>query len=65
MRTLYNADKTVKAYEHFDILLLLPVDKVYAKKTEIYEAVNHAINVNHNLSHKGADKILDFKNALS
>ena len=29
--TLYNADKTVKAYEHFDIPFLLAVDKVYAK----------------------------------
>jgi len=29
--TLYNADKTVKAYEHFDMPLLLAVDKVYAK----------------------------------
>ena len=27
----YNADKTVKAYEHFDMPLLLAVDKVYAK----------------------------------
>lgn len=29
--TLYNADKSVKAYEHFDMPLLLAVDKVYAK----------------------------------
>lgn len=29
--TLYNADKTVKAYEHFDMPFLLAVDKVYAK----------------------------------
>lgn len=29
--TLYNADGTVKAYEHFDIPFLLAVDKVYAK----------------------------------
>ncbi len=29
--TLYNADNTVKAYEHFDMPLLLAVDKVYAK----------------------------------
>ena len=29
--TLYNADKTIKAYEHFDMPLLLAVDKVYAK----------------------------------
>lgn len=29
--TLYNADKTVKAYEHFDMPLLLAVDKVYGK----------------------------------
>lgn len=29
--TLYNADKSVKAYEHFDMPLLLAVDKVYGK----------------------------------
>lgn len=29
--TLYNADKSVKAYEHFDIPMLLAVDKVYSK----------------------------------
>lgn len=29
--TLYNADMTVKAYEHFDMPFLLAVDKVYAK----------------------------------
>lgn len=29
--TLYNADKSVKAYEHFDIPMLLAIDKVYAK----------------------------------
>lgn len=29
--TLYNADKTIKAYEHFDMPFLLAVDKVYAK----------------------------------
>ena len=29
--TLYNADDSVKAYEHFDMPLLLAVDKVYAK----------------------------------
>ena len=29
--TLYNADNTVKAYEHFDMPLLLAVDKVYSK----------------------------------
>lgn len=29
--TLYNADGTVKAYEHFDMPLLLAVDKVYSK----------------------------------
>lgn len=29
--TLYNADGTVKAYEHFDIPLLLAVDRVYSK----------------------------------
>lgn len=29
--TLYNADRSVKAYEHFDMPLLLAVDKVYAK----------------------------------
>ena len=29
--TLYNADNSQKAYEHFDIPLLLAVDKVYAK----------------------------------
>lgn len=29
--TLYNADNTVKAYEHFDMPFLLAVDKVYAK----------------------------------
>lgn len=29
--TLYNGDGTVKAYEHFDMPLLLAVDKVYAK----------------------------------
>lgn len=29
--TLYNADNTVKAYEHFDMPMLLAVDKAYAK----------------------------------
>jgi len=29
--TLYNADKSVKAYEHFDMPLLLAVDKVYSR----------------------------------
>lgn len=29
--TLYNADKTIKAYEHFDMPFLLAVDKVYSK----------------------------------
>lgn len=29
--TLYNGDGSIKAYEHFDIPLLLAVDKVYAK----------------------------------
>ena len=29
--TLYNADNTVKAYEHFDIPMILAVDKVYSK----------------------------------
>lgn len=29
--TLYNADGSVKAYEHFDIPMLLAVDKVYGK----------------------------------
>lgn len=29
--TLYNADNSVKAYEHFDMPLLLAVDKVYSK----------------------------------
>lgn len=29
--TLYNADNTVKAYEHFDLPMLLAVDKAYAK----------------------------------
>ena len=29
--TLYNGDGSVKAYEHFDMPLLLAVDKVYAK----------------------------------
>lgn len=29
--TLYNADGSVKAYEHFDMPMLLAVDKVYAK----------------------------------
>jgi ATP-dependent DNA helicase RecG len=29
--TLYNADKSVKAYEHFDMPMLLAVDKVYSK----------------------------------
>ncbi len=29
--TLYNADNSVKAYEHFDMPMLLAVDKVYAK----------------------------------
>lgn len=29
--TLYNADNTVKVYEHFDMPLLLAIDKVYAK----------------------------------
>ena len=29
--TLYNADGSVKAYEHFDMPLLLAVDKVYGK----------------------------------
>ncbi len=29
--TLYNADNTVKTYEHFDMPLLLAVDKVYSR----------------------------------
>ena len=29
--TLYNADNSVKAYEHFDLPMLLAVDKVYSK----------------------------------
>ena len=29
--TLYNADNSVKAYEHFDIPMLIAVDKVYSK----------------------------------
>lgn len=29
--TLYNADNTTKAYEHFDLPMLLAVDRVYAK----------------------------------
>jgi ATP-dependent DNA helicase RecG len=29
--TLYNADQSVKAYEHFDMPMLLTVDKVYSK----------------------------------
>lgn len=29
--TLYNADNTVKAYEHFDIPMLLAVDKAYSR----------------------------------
>lgn len=29
--TLYNADNTVKAYEHFDMPMLLAVDKVYSR----------------------------------
>ncbi len=29
--TLYNADNTTKAYEHFDMPLLLAVDRVYSK----------------------------------
>ena len=29
--TLYNADKTAKAYEHFDMPMLLAVDKVYSR----------------------------------
>ncbi len=29
--TLYNADKSVKAYEHFDMPFILAVDKVYSK----------------------------------
>ena len=29
--TLYNADNSVKAYEHFDIPMLLAVDEVYSK----------------------------------
>ncbi len=29
--TLYNADKSVKTYEHFDMPMLLAVDKVYSK----------------------------------
>ena len=29
--TLYNGNGTVKAYEHFDMSLLLAVDKVYSK----------------------------------
>ncbi len=29
--TLYNADNSVKAYEHFDMPMLLAVDKVYSK----------------------------------
>ena len=38
--TLYNADKTVKAYEHFDMPFLLAVDKVYAKiRSEKYRYI--------------------------
>ena len=29
--TLYNADNTVKTYEHFDMPLLLAVDEVYSR----------------------------------
>ncbi len=29
--TLYNADNSIKAYEHFDMPLILAVDRVYAK----------------------------------
>lgn len=29
--TLYNADNTIKAYEHFDMPMLLAVDKTYAR----------------------------------
>lgn len=29
--TLYNADNSVKAYEHFDIPMLMAVDKVYSR----------------------------------
>ena len=29
--TLYNADNTIKAYEHFDMPMLLAVDKAYAR----------------------------------
>ena len=29
--TLYNADNSVKAYEHFDMPMLLTVDKVYSR----------------------------------
>ena len=29
--TLYNADNSIKAYEHFDIPMLLAVDKAYSK----------------------------------
>ena len=39
--TLYNADKSVKAYEHFDMPLLLAVDKVYGKiRNEKYRYCN-------------------------
>ena len=39
--TLYNADGTVKAYEHFDMPLLLAVDKVYAKiRNEKYRYIS-------------------------
>lgn len=30
-QTLYNADNSVKAYEHFDIPMLMAVDKVYSR----------------------------------
>lgn len=38
--TLYNADNSVKAYEHFDMPLLLAVDNVYSKiRTVDYESL--------------------------
>lgn len=44
--TLYNADNSQKAYEHFDIPLLLAVDKVYAKiRNEKYRYITEELTL--------------------
>lgn len=44
--TLYNADNSVKAYEHFDMPLLLAVDKVYAKiRNEKYRFIANQLTL--------------------